>query len=114
VGIAKAAYDRPRPSDPYVDTEGMAYPSGHAAYSVAWVVAAVVLVRGGSNFFAGFAAVTVAVVVAAVLGLTRVYLRAHYVSDVYGGWGLAVAIFALLGVVALVVGRLRHNDAPES
>ena len=76
----------------------MAYPSGHAAYSVAWVVCAVVLVRGGSNFFAGFAAVTAAVVVSAVIGLTRVYLRAHYLSDVYGGWGLACAIFGLLGV----------------
>ena len=79
---------------------------------IAWV--ALVLVRGGSNFFAGFAAVTAAVVVAAVLGLTRVYLRAHYISDVFGGWGLAVAIFGLLGVLAVVVGRLRHNDPPES
>lgn len=113
VHIAKAAYDRPRPSGSYVDTEGMAYPSGHAAYSVAWVVCAVVLVRGGSNFFAGFAAVTAAIVVAAVIGLTRVYLRAHFISDVYGGWGLAVTIFGLLGVLGLVVGRLRHNVAPE-
>jgi undecaprenyl-diphosphatase len=114
VHIAKAAYDRPRPDGGHVDTEGMAYPSGHAAYSVAWVVCAVVLVRGGSSFFAGFAAVTAAVVLAAVIGLTRVYLRAHYLSDVYGGWGLACMIFGLLGVLALVVGRLRHNAPPQS
>jgi undecaprenyl-diphosphatase len=92
----------------------MGYPSGHAAYSVAWVVCAVVLVRGGSSFFAGFAAVIAAVVLAAAIGLTRVYLRAHHLSDVEGGWGVAVAIFGLLGVLALVVGRLRHNDRPES
>jgi len=113
VHVAKAAYDRPRPSDPHVDTEGMAYPSGHAAYAVGWVAAAVVLVRGGSNLTANFAAVTAAVVLAVVIGLTRVYLRAHYLSDVEGGWGLAVAIFALLGVIALVVGRLRQNDRPD-
>jgi undecaprenyl-diphosphatase len=113
VHVAKAAYDRPRPDGAYVDTDGMAYPSGHAAYSVAWVVCAVVLVRGGSNFFAGFAAVTAAVVVAIVIGLTRVYLRAHYLSDVYGGWGLACGIFGLLGVLGLVVGRLRHNGQPQ-
>jgi membrane-associated phospholipid phosphatase len=113
VDVAKAGYDRPRPSDSHVETDGMAYPSGHAAYSVAWVVCAVVLVRGGSSFFAGFAAVTAAVVLAAVIGLTRVYLRAHYLSDVEGGWGVAVAIFGLLGVLALVVNRLRHNDRPE-
>jgi undecaprenyl-diphosphatase len=50
VHIAKAAYDRPRPSGSYVDTDGMAYPSGHAAYSVAWVVCAVVLVPAWTSF----------------------------------------------------------------
>jgi undecaprenyl-diphosphatase len=113
VDVAKAAYDRPRPSGSHVVTEGMAYPSGHAAYSVAWVVCAVLLVRAGSSFTARFAAITAAVVLAAVIGLTRVYLRAHYLSDVEGGWGVAVAIFGLLGVLALVVGRLRHNDRPQ-
>ncbi len=113
VHIAKNAYDRPRPDDALVDADGSAYPSAHAAYSVGWVAAAVVLVRGGSSLAASFAAVTSAVVLAAVIGLTRVYLRVHHLSDVEGGWGLAAAIFALLGVVALVVGRLRHNDPPE-
>ena len=68
-------------------TEGLAYPSGHAANAVAWIACAVVLVRGGSSFAARFAVVTAAVVLAAVVGLTRVYLRAHYLSDVEGGWG---------------------------
>jgi membrane protein DedA with SNARE-associated domain/membrane-associated phospholipid phosphatase len=113
VDVAKAAYDRPRPSGSLVDTDGMAYPSGHAAYAVAWVACAVVLVRAGGRFATRFAAVTAAVVLAAVIGLTRVYLRAHYLSDVEGGWGVGVAIFALLGVVAVVVGWLRQNGRPQ-
>ncbi len=52
-----------------------------------------------------------AIVLAAALGLSRVYLRAHFVSDVAGGWGLAAAIFALCGIVALVARRLRQNGA---
>ena len=52
---------------------------------------------------------TAAVVLAVVIGLTRVYLRAHYLSDVEGGWGLAAAIFALLGLVA----RRRRPPASE-
>jgi membrane protein DedA with SNARE-associated domain/membrane-associated phospholipid phosphatase len=111
--IAKAEYDRPRPPGSHVETEGMAYPSGHAAYAIAWVACAVVLVRAGGKFATRFAVVTAAVVLAVVIGLTRVYLRAHYLSDVEGGWGLGVAIFALLGVVAVVVGWLRQNGRPQ-
>jgi membrane protein DedA with SNARE-associated domain/membrane-associated phospholipid phosphatase len=113
VDLAKAAYDRPRPPGSHVETNGMAYPSGHSAYAVAWVACAVVLVRAGGTLPTRFAAVTAAVVLVAVIGLTRVYLRAHYLSDVEGGWGLGVAMFALLGVVAVVVGWLRQNGRPQ-
>jgi membrane-associated phospholipid phosphatase len=113
VDTAKDAYGRPRPPDSHVATEGLAYPSGHAAYAVAWVACAVVLVRAGSTFFTRFAAITAALVVAVVIGLSRVYLRAHYLSDVEGGWAVGVAIFALLGTVAVVVGWLRQNGRPH-
>ena len=49
------------------------------------------------------------VVLAVLVGATRVYLRAHYVSDVLGGFGLAAAVFAVCGTVAVVVAFLRHN-----
>jgi undecaprenyl-diphosphatase len=100
---------RPRPPDPHVETDGLSYPSGHSAYAVAWVACAVALVRGGAGFATRFAAVTAAVVLAVAIALTRVYLRAHYLSDVEGGLALATAIFALAGVVAVVVGHLRQN-----
>ncbi len=112
VDVAKELYDRPSPPGAHVETEGMSFPSGHAAYAVAWVACAVVLVRGGSGFAARFAVVIAAVVLTVVVALTRVYLRAHYLSDVNGGVGLATAIFALAGVVAVVVGHLRQNERP--
>ena len=110
--LAKEHFDRPRPADSFVDTDNMAFPSGHAAYSVAWIACAVVLVRTGGSWAGRTVAVTVAVVIAAAVGLSRIYLRAHYLSDVEAGWGLGATVFALLGVVALVVGRLRQNGAP--
>jgi len=45
----------------------------------------------------------------AIVGLTRVYLRAHYLSDVSGGWALGVSAFALCGMVAILVLHLRNN-----
>jgi membrane-associated phospholipid phosphatase len=45
-----------------------------------------------------------------LVGLTRMYLRAHFFSDVVGGYGLACGLFALMGVLALVVSHLRQNE----
>jgi membrane protein DedA with SNARE-associated domain/membrane-associated phospholipid phosphatase len=113
VGMAKAGYDRARPEGSLVDFNDAAYPSGHTAYSVALVACAVVLVRGGVGWAARFAAVTVAVGVVVVVGLTRVYLRVHYLTDVLGGAALGVALWSLLGTLALVAGYVRHNDGPD-
>jgi len=110
VDVAKVAYDRPRPPGPHVATEGMSYPSGHSAYAVAWVACAVVLVRGGAGIATRFAVVTVAIVLTVAIALSRVYLRAQYLSDVDGGLALATAIFALVGVAAVVVDHLRQNE----
>jgi membrane protein DedA with SNARE-associated domain/membrane-associated phospholipid phosphatase len=111
VHIAKAAVDRPRPSGSLVSTAGQSYPSGHAAYAVAWIAIAVVLTRTLPSLGRTTALIIGATVLAVAIGLTRIYLRAHYLSDVVGGVGLAVAIWALVGMVGLVVAHLRHNGA---
>jgi membrane protein DedA with SNARE-associated domain/membrane-associated phospholipid phosphatase len=116
VHITKDAVDRPRPARALVDTDGAAYPSGHAAYAVTWIAVAVAVSRALPNVASRFAFVTVAIVIAVAVGLSRIYLRAHYLSDVVGGWGLGAAIFALCGIAALVIGYVRNNaralDAP--
>ena len=113
VDVAKEIYDRPSPPGAHVTTDGKSFPSGHAAFAVAWVACAVVLVRGGAGFATRFAAVTAAIVLAVVIALTRVYLRANFLSDVNGGLGLGIAIFALAGLAAVVVGHLRQNDRSQ-
>jgi undecaprenyl-diphosphatase len=110
VHIAKAAVDRPRPTGGLVDTMLSAYPSGHAAYAVSLVACATVLVRAGTGWAVRVGAITVAVALVAAVAVTRVYLGAHYFTDVLGGVALGVAVWAFVACVALVVAYVRHND----
>jgi membrane-associated phospholipid phosphatase len=109
VHITEDAVDRPPPPHPIVDADGWSYPSGHAAYAAAWVAVAVALGRALPTLASRFAFVTVAVVVAALIGLSRVYLRVHWLSDVGGGWGLGLTVYALCGLTVLVIGYVRNN-----
>lgn len=112
VRVTKDAIGRERPGGALVGTEGRAYPSGHAAYAVAWVASAVVMTRR-LRLVANAALVLGALAVAAAVGASRVYLRAHWWSDVAGGWGLAAAVFCLLAGIALIVEYIRHNGRPD-
>jgi undecaprenyl-diphosphatase len=114
VNVSKTLYDRERPPSGLVETFNAAYPSGHTAYAVAIVACATVLVRAGVHWAARIAAVTVAVVLVVVVALTRVYLHAHFLTDVLGGAALGIAIWSLVGALALVAGRVRHNVASPS
>jgi membrane protein DedA with SNARE-associated domain/membrane-associated phospholipid phosphatase len=111
VHVAKAGYDRPRPPHPLVDTALSSFPSGHACYAVMLVACATVLVRGGAGWAARIAAVTVAMVLVVLVAATRVYLGAHYLTDVLAGVALGAAVWSLVGVLALFAGRVRHNGA---
>jgi membrane protein DedA with SNARE-associated domain/membrane-associated phospholipid phosphatase len=107
--LAKAGIDRPRPAGPLVETSLSSFPSGHAAYATAWIAVALVFTRRLG--LVGYAAlVTGAIVFTAAIGLSRIYLRGHYWSDVAAGWGLGVGIFGLLAAIALLIQHMRHND----
>jgi len=111
VNLIKSVEARPRPPGGLVETQGASFPSGHAAYSVAYVAVVVALVRALPSFTGRVALVVGAIALAALIGLTRVLLEVHYLSDVLAGWGLSAAIFAGLALLAMVVAYIRHNGA---
>jgi undecaprenyl-diphosphatase len=109
--IAKGATGRPRPPHPLGDTQGSSFPSGHAAYSAAYLAVAFVLWRSVPGFRARIGLIVIALVLAVLIGLSRVYLRAHYLTDVLAGYALGLAVFGIAALVALTVERVRHNEA---
>jgi membrane protein DedA with SNARE-associated domain/membrane-associated phospholipid phosphatase len=106
----KAAVDRPRPPDPLVSASGSSFPSGHAAHSVLYVWAAVTIVmRLRPGMARGAAVVAAGIALTVLVGLSRVYLGVHYLSDVSAGWALGAAAFSLCAAVALVISQVRQN-----
>ena len=111
VPIAKDVVDRPRPTGSLIETSGASYPSGHAAHGMAWLAIAVVIARALPGLARPAALVIAGIVVAAGIAASRVYLRAHYLSDVVGGIGLGAALYSLCALVAVFVVYLRQNGA---
>jgi undecaprenyl-diphosphatase len=106
----KAIVDRPRPADGLIGVSGSSFPSAHAAYSTFYVWLAVTIVmRLRPGMARGAAVVLAGIALTALVGLSRVYLGVHYLSDVSAGWALGAAAFSLCAAVALVISTLRDN-----
>lgn len=106
----KDALDRPRPADPLVDARGSAFPSGHATHSVLYVWLAVTIVlRLRPGMAQASLVVAGGIVLTILIGLSRVYLNVHYMSDVFGGWALGAACFSFCAAAALVVTQVRQT-----
>lgn len=106
----------PRPPGPLVETAGWSYPSGHAAYAVTYITIAVTLERV-RDILARAALVIAAVAITVAVALSRVYLRAHYLTDVIGGVALTATITGLVAALAFLilhVRKLRASDDPEA
>jgi membrane protein DedA with SNARE-associated domain len=113
VPILKEGLERPRPPGGLVDVSGDSWPSAHAAYAMIYPwLALTMTTRLRNRVTHGTALVVAAVLLAAAIGLSRVYLRVHYLSDVTSGAALGVAAFAACAAVALVVVHFRNNESP--
>lgn len=110
VDLIKEAVGRPRPEGALVATSSASYPSGHAAHSVFYTwLAVTVALRVKPDMVRGAALITAGIVLTALVGLSRVYLHVHYLSDVSGGWSLGALCFSFFTVAALLGSRLRKN-----
>jgi len=103
IGVLKGIYDRARPPGSLVATSGASFPSGHAVAASVTVVAAVIaLVPAGKRAPWARAAFLFSI----LMGLSRAYLGAHWLSDAAAGILLGTSC-ALL--TALVVSHLQRQ-----
>jgi membrane protein DedA with SNARE-associated domain/membrane-associated phospholipid phosphatase len=111
----KTAVDRPRPEGGLVDTAGSSFPSVHAAYATFYVwLAVTIVVRLRPGMARGALVIMMGIGLTALVGLSRVCLGVHYMSDVNAGWALGAAAFSLCAAVALVISTVRQNEIRES
>jgi membrane-associated phospholipid phosphatase len=111
IGVTKAAYDRPRPPGSLIETSGAAFPSGHAvATAVTAVGLVLVLARPGPTRWRWEVN---AVVFTSVMALSRVYLRAHWLSDTVAGALLGAGLALGWPALLLAVRDRWYSRAPE-
>ena len=98
--LGKIALHRPRPDIAYYIEHGFSFPSGHATIAVAFYgFFAYILVRTASSWSRKVAYGVGALSLIALIGVSRIYLGVHYVSDVLAGY--AVGFLWLLIAVSI-------------
>jgi membrane-associated phospholipid phosphatase len=105
--IVKPAVGRARPpADVWIGHySGFAFPSGHATGSIAFYGMLALVLSARASPKARIALWTAAGLVVLVVGASRIYLGAHWMTDVLAGWALGAGWVALVVAAGLWLSR---------
>ena len=111
--IIKPLVGRPRPPPPIWigHFSGAAFPSGHATQSVACYATLAVVLGTGRSARAKTVLWSTAALVALTVGASRVYLGAHWLTDVLGGYTLGASWVAAVIIVMITASSPRTGEA---
>ena len=111
--IGKALVGRPRPPAAIWigHYTGAAFPSGHATQSVAFYTMLAIVLGAGLSSRRRAALWSAAALVVLIVGASRIYLGAHWLTDVLAGYALGACWVAIVVAVLLIrwsgTGRVR-------
>lgn len=95
--LLKTALHRPRPQLAYYLENGFSFPSGHATIAIAFYGFLIyIFLKEEKNWGQKVSVVFVGLLIILAIGLSRLYLGVHYLSDVGGGY--------LSGLLGLIIG----------
>jgi membrane-associated phospholipid phosphatase len=90
---------------------GAAFPSGHATQSAAFYAMLAIVFGTGLSFRRRAAVWSAAALVVLIVGASRIYLGAHWLTDVLAGYALGASWVAIVVAVLLITssgtGRVR-------
>ncbi|MCZ2492826.1 phosphatase PAP2 family protein [Dellaglioa carnosa] len=105
--IAKEVIQRPRPTQRLVAESGFSFPSGHAIGSTILVIMIfIIIIPKIKSQSLKLIAQSLAIIWLIIIIFSRVYLRAHFPSDIVGALILGVSWVSLLQFVYLNYGPL--------
>jgi len=112
----KALFGRERPPEALraVETMSASFPSGHSLLSAVFYLSiGVMLTRAFPQKRFKAYIIGVAVLLTLIVGLTRVYLAAHWATDVLAGWSVGAAWAMALWLVAYAIQRRQAGHPQE-
>lgn len=113
-GIIKIFYGRARPAGAaLLNEKTYSFPSGHAATSAA-VVVTLCYVLARERIISWPTAILIGGGVPLVVGLTRVYLNVHWITDVVGGWTVGLFVAAMSAALYEWLRRSEPSNADQA
>ena len=113
-GLMKVFFQRPRPQLPWAQVlPDYSFPSGHTMNSMAFTVALAIVIWSIHGRRVGLAALALAIGLSVLIGVSRIYLGEHYLTDVVGG-ALAGTIWLLIVAAAFRTRPLARYWRPGS